>query len=175
MKSNSEIVGEHYNNFLHSCNAVTNCHEYSNDLCNELCLYLLEKVSNKRLNELESIEGSGSRTQLDYYFFRSAQLVWYEANSTRDRHNIKRISETANIDFKPIDKIFNLSNEEEDYAASIKDIKEALTEAEKCYIDLYITCNGYTDQMHKRTGIDVKSLKKIKNKIVRKCKKRFLT
>ena len=174
MKTNSEIVEAHYKNFTHICDTVTSGSEYSLDLCSELCLYLLEKVSNEQMNYLDSIEADNGRTQLDYYFFRAALNQWnnYTIGAGQNR-SIKRLNDNPDYLFESIEDYRHSIEEDnfKEFPVTIKEIKKGLTEAEKCFVDLYISCNGYKTEMMRRSDISRISLIKYEKNLIKKCKR----
>ena len=168
--TNNEIVNKHYSNFLHICRIVTNNHEYQKDLCNELCLYILEKVDNKFLNSLESIDMGDNNTKVGYFFFGAAFNKWNYFVKYRDRNQSRDSTDNNRINFVDIDSVsYKLFQEQG--ATTLEDIAKHLNDADKGFVDLFIRSNGYKRTMSEKSGVDVKSLNKYEDKLIKKIKR----
>lgn len=168
--TNNEIVNKHYSNFLHICKRVTNDHEYQIDLCNELCLYILEKVDNKFLNSLEDIDVGEDRTKVSYFFFGAAFNKWNYFVKYRDRNKSRDSTDNNRINFVDMDSVSYKLFQEQD-KTTLEDVLKHLNDADKGFVDLFIRSNGYKRTMSEKSGLDVKSLNRYEDKLIKKIKR----
>lgn len=152
------------------CESVAKGNEYYKDLCNELCLFILEKVDNDFLNKLESQDKTNNLTGVDYFFYGAAWNKWNYFLKFRSKNTSRNLTDNNKIGFTDLDDIgYKLFNEEPD--VTLEDLKPYLNDADKGFIDLFLRSNGYKRTMSDKSGIDVKSLKKYEDKLIKKIKR----